>query len=137
MSADIAIAAPLLLLILAAITQFALWSFATQLAQAAAATGLTATRVQSGTAVAGERRAREVVAEHGHGPLRDVAVSAARTNEQARVDITGHATTVIPFLRLPVHATAVGPVERFVPDVHEFTNSEAVSGENRSGGGPR
>jgi hypothetical protein len=116
MNADIAIAAPLLMLILAAITQFALWSFATQLAQAAAAAGLAATRVHTGTAAAGETRAREVLAELGHGPLRDVGVDVARTDAQAEVDITGHATTVIPFLRLPVHAAASGPIERFVPE---------------------
>jgi hypothetical protein len=135
MSADVAIAAPLLMLILVAITQFALWSYATQLAQTAAASGLAAARVHTATAAAGETRARQVLTELGPGPLRDINVNVTRTDEQARVDISGHATSVLPFLQLPVRATAAGPVERFVPNVYEFTNSEVVSGGNRSAGG--
>jgi hypothetical protein len=32
------------------------------------------------------------------------------------VQVTGVAATVVPFLRLPVHAEAAGPVERFISD---------------------
>lgn len=116
MTADVAIAAPLLMLILIAITQFALWSYATQIAQAAAASGLAATRVHTGTEATGENRALEVVTELGPGPLRDVDVVVIRTDEQTRIDVTGHATTLIPFLRMSVRGNAVGAVERFVPD---------------------
>jgi hypothetical protein len=119
MSADVAIAAPLLMLILVAITQFALWSFATQLAQTAAASGLAAARVHNGTVAAGETRAHQVLAELDHGPLRAIKVEVVRADDQARVDVTGHASSVLPFLRLPVHGHAIGPIERFVPVEHE------------------
>src|SRR4051794_21902947 len=46
---ELVIATPLLLLMLLAIVQFALWSHATHIAQAAASQGLAAARVQNGT----------------------------------------------------------------------------------------
>jgi hypothetical protein len=116
MSAEIALATPLLLLILLGIVQFALWSHGTHIAQAAATEGLAAARVHSGTVADGETRARAVVDELGDGPIRDIAVHASRTVEQARVEVTGVAATVVPFLQLPIHAEAAGAVERFVPD---------------------
>jgi hypothetical protein len=115
-SADIALATPLLMLILLTIVQFALWSHATHMAQTAAAEGLAATRIHTGTTADGEARALTTIAQLGDGPIRDVAVHASRGQEQARVEVTGVAATVIPF-RLPVHAEAAGPVERFVPDL--------------------
>jgi Flp pilus assembly protein TadG len=115
-SADIALAAPLLLLILLTIVQFALWSHATHVAQAAAAEGLSAARVDVGSSADGEARARDTIAQLGDGPLREVAVHVSRSAAQARVEVIGIAATVIPFLRLPVHAEAAGPVERFTPD---------------------
>ena len=36
-----------------------------------------------------------------------------RDTNRAAVTITGTATSVLPFLRLPVHAEAAGPVEVF------------------------
>jgi TadE-like protein len=116
MSAEVALAAPLLLLILLCIVQFALWSHGTHIAQAAAAEGLAAVRVHTGTPADGEDRARAIVDDLGAGPIRDVAVHASRTVERARVEVTGVAATVVPFLRLTIHAEAAGAVERFVPN---------------------
>lgn len=116
MSAELAIATPLLLLILLAIVQFALWSHATHIAQAAAAQGLAAARVQSGTAETGARTARQTLRQLGDGSLTDAAVDATRSAGWATVDVDGAATSVIPFLRLRVHAEAAGAVERFVPE---------------------
>lgn len=113
MTAEIAVAAPILMFILMAICQFALWSFATHVAQAAASSGLAVTRVHSGTEGAGETKAFQVIDDTGPGPLRNARVQATRSTTQARVVITGEASTLVPFLRLPVHAEAVGPVERF------------------------
>ena len=119
---------------LLAIVQFALWSHATHIAQAAASQGLAAARAQHGTAAAGSARAQQMLDQLARGPLTGAKVRASRTAASASVRISGTATSVIPFLSLPVHAGAAGPVERFVPNVYEFTNSEAVSGGNRSGG---
>ncbi len=117
MSAELVIAAPLLLLLLLAIVQFALWSHATHIAQAAASQGLAAARTQNGTAEAGMASAQQLLDQLADGPLADSAISADRTATSASVQITGTTTVVVPFLRLPVHAEAAGPVERFAPDL--------------------
>lgn len=116
MTAEVAIAAPLLMFILLAIAQFALWSFATQVAQSAAAQGLSVARVHTGTAQAGESQALTVIADAGSGPIREVTVTADRTEQHASIEVRGFAAPVIPFLRLSVHAEAAGAVERFVPE---------------------
>ncbi|WP_223199356.1 TadE/TadG family type IV pilus assembly protein [Solihabitans fulvus] len=112
-SAELVIATPLLLLMLLAIVQFALWSHATHVAQAAASQGLAAARAQSGTAAAGAASAQRMLDQLARGPLTGASVSAERTATSASIRISGTAASVIPFLRLPVHAEAVGPVERF------------------------
>ena len=136
-SAELVIVMPLVLLILLAIVQFALWSHASHVAQAAAAQGLAAVRAQNGTETAGEASAQGLLDELAKGPLRESRVICERTATSASVRITGTATQIVPFLRLPVHAEAAGPVERFVPISYGFTNSEAVSDGNPSGRGAR
>ncbi|MCC8245031.1 TadE/TadG family type IV pilus assembly protein [Saccharothrix luteola] len=116
-SAELVIATPLLLLMLLAIVQFALWSHATHIAQAAASQGLAAARAQNGTSMAGTTSAQQILDQLAAGPLRDAAVSTDRGAASASVRISGTATSVVPFLSLPVHAEAVGPVERFVPEL--------------------
>ena len=117
MTAELAIAAPILFLILLTIMQFALWSHATHIAQTAAAQGLSAVRVHTGTAADGESRARQVLTDLGSGPLTQPEVRAQRGAEYAAVTVTGIATPVVPFLRLHVHGEASGAVERFIPDL--------------------
>jgi hypothetical protein len=134
-SAELVIATPLLLLMLLVIVQFALWSHATHIAQAAASQGLAAARAQAGTAAAGSASAQQMLDQLARGPLTGTSISADRTATSASIRISGTATSVIPFLSLPVHAEAVGPVERFVPNVYGFTNSEAGSVGNPSVGG--
>ncbi|GAA3863451.1 pilus assembly protein [Saccharothrix violaceirubra] len=116
-SAELVIATPLLLLMLLAIVQFALWSHATHIAQAAASQGLAVARSQNGTAAAGMSSARQLLDQLASGPLTDSTVASDRNAASASVRVSGTATSVVPFLSLPVHAEAVGPVERFVPDL--------------------
>ncbi|GAA2686026.1 MULTISPECIES: TadE/TadG family type IV pilus assembly protein [Actinosynnema] len=116
-SAELVVVTPLLLLALLAIVQFALWSHATHIAQAAAAHGLAATRAVHGTASAGTAAARQLLDQLARGPLADPSVAAKREAVTASVRITGTASRVVPFLTLPVHAEASGPVERFVLDL--------------------
>jgi hypothetical protein len=116
-SAELVIATPLLLLMLLVIVQFALWSHATHIAQAAASQGLAAARAQAGTAAAGSASAQQMLDQLARGPLTGTSISADRTVTSASIRISGTATSVIPFLSLPVHAEAVGPVERFVPNL--------------------
>jgi len=114
-SAELVIATPLLMLLLLAIVQFALWSHATHIAQAAASEALSAARVSGGSATAGNTEGQRILAQLGSGPLQGGAVNAQRGNTQASVTITGTATSVIPFMTLTVHAEAVGPIEKFTP----------------------
>ncbi|XVS62061.1 TadE/TadG family type IV pilus assembly protein [Actinosynnema sp. CA-299493] len=111
------IATPLLLLMLLAIVQFALWSHATHIAQAAASQGLAAARSQNGTSAAGTASAQQILDQLAGGPLTGTAVTTDRGVTAASVRISGTANSVVPFLSLPVHAEATGPVERFVPDL--------------------
>lgn len=121
-SAELVIVMPLVLLVLLAIVQFALWSHATHIAQAAAAQGLAATRTQNGTETAGADSAQGLLDELAKGPLRESSAVCERTATSASVRITGTAAQIVPFLRLPVHAEAAGPVERFVTNVYGFRN---------------
>lgn len=119
-SAELAVATPLLMLMLLAIVQFALWSHATHIAQAAASQGLALLRAETGTPTGGCAHAREVLdqlAPPGHGPLTVTDLTCTRTATVASVHIRGTATPVIPLLTLPVHADAAGPVDRFTPDL--------------------
>src|SRR5262245_29926332 len=112
---EVALATTALLLILLAIVQFALWSHATHIAQAAASQGLAAARVQDGTAADGDVAAQRMLDQLGGGPLINTDVASSRDATAASVRVTGEATSFVPLLRLPVHAEAIGPVERFVP----------------------
>ncbi|WP_229694148.1 TadE/TadG family type IV pilus assembly protein [Lentzea pudingi] len=121
-SADLVLFTPLLLLVLLTLVQFVLWSHATHIAQAAASQGLAVTRAQNGTAAAGIASAQQLLDQLARGPLTGASVNAERSTESASVRITGTARAVVPFLQLPVHAEAVGPVERFVPEVNGFAS---------------
>lgn len=111
---ELVIATPLLLLALLTIIQFALWSHATHVAQAAASQALAAARVQDGSNSAGHAAGRRLLDELAAGPLRDPQIDLTRTATSATVSIHGEATAVLPGVHLPVHAEAAGPVERFV-----------------------
>ena len=104
-----------LLFILLGIVQFVLWSHATHIAQAAASRGLAAERVQDGTAADGRAAAQRMLDDLANGPLINTDVNARREANAASVRVSGEAATLVPLLRLPVHAEAAGPVERFVP----------------------
>lgn len=112
--AQVVIMLPVTFLAFFLVVQFAMWSHATHIAQAAASHGLAAVRAHGGSPADGAASARIVLADLGDGPLRDTNVNCERGLETALVRISGTAKQVVPFLSLPVHAEAVGPVERFV-----------------------
>jgi Flp pilus assembly protein TadG len=88
-SAELVIATPLLLLLLLTIVQFALWSHATHIAQAAAAQGLAAARVQDATAAQGSVAARHVLDQLGRGPLTRIETASALRAASMRVWVSG------------------------------------------------
>lgn len=114
-TAELAVATPLLLLMVMLIVQFALWSHASHVAQAAAAQGLGAARTVVGTGADGAREASELLAQLAGGPLAAPLVETTRGPTSVTVTVSGTVTPVVPFLVLPVRAVAVGPVERFTP----------------------
>lgn len=114
-AAELVVATPLLLLLILAVVQFALWQHASHVADAIAQQGLAAARVQGGSPAAGQAEANLVYGQLGRGLLVDPTITASDTATTAQVVVTGHTTSVVPFLRLPVRAVAAGPRERFVP----------------------
>ena len=108
------VAAPLLLLLILAVIQFAIYEHASQVAQTAAAQALAATRVMGGTTAAGQTEADSLLANLGNGVIVDPQVSVTRGATSAQVTVTGGTEGVIPLVHLPVSATSSGPLERFV-----------------------
>ncbi|GLZ37877.1 hypothetical protein Acsp05_15010 [Actinokineospora sp. NBRC 105648] len=112
---ELVVIMPFLLMIVLSIAQFAVWSHANHIAQAAAAEALSAARVQGGTAHAGQTEADQVLDHLGRGPLHDIQVEVRRGANGVSVAVTGTASPVVPFLHLSVRAEAAGPVEVFRP----------------------
>jgi Flp pilus assembly protein TadG len=111
------VAVPLLMLLILLVVQFAVWAHATHVAQAAAEEALAATRVQGGTAAAGQQRAQQVLSQVGSAVLVGPQISVTRTAGTATVQLHASAEQVVPLpgLKLPMSITVTGPVERFVP----------------------
>ncbi|WP_031520613.1 TadE/TadG family type IV pilus assembly protein [Streptomyces sp. NRRL F-5123] len=114
-TAEMLFVLPVLFTLVLLLAQVTVWWHATHIAQATAADALAATRVQGGTTAAGQTEADRVLDQLGRGPLESVHVSVTRGADRAQVRITGTASSVVPFVHLPVRATAAGPVERFRP----------------------
>lgn len=112
---ELVIATPLLLLLILLVVQFAIWQNSIHVAQAAASQGLASARVQGGTAGSGQNEVSLVLDQLGHSVLVHPSVQVVRGANVTTVTVTGQAEAVVPFLHLPVHATASGPVERFRP----------------------
>jgi Flp pilus assembly protein TadG len=116
-TAEFVIAVPLLMLMLLFVPQAAIWYYATHIAQAAANRALDAAAAYGASAAQGQTAGQQTLAVLGSGVLHDAHVTVTRTATDVRVDITGTAETIVPGIHWTVHATAAGPVERFVPDL--------------------
>ncbi|GAA1895041.1 TadE/TadG family type IV pilus assembly protein [Streptantibioticus ferralitis] len=114
-TAELVIIMPLVLTLVLLLAQAALWFHASHIAQATAANALSATRVQGGTTAAGQQEAQRTLDQLGHGPLHTTHIDITRNTHRAEVRISGTASSVVPFLHLPVHAQAAGPTEKFKP----------------------
>ncbi|MEU6379276.1 TadE family protein [Streptomyces sp. NPDC046909] len=112
---EMVIIMPVLLTMVLLLAQATVWWHAVHIAQATSAHALAVTRVQDGTTAAGQDEAQRVLDQLGRGPLRASHVTVTRTADHAEVRVTGTATSVIPFLHLPVRSHASGPVEKFRP----------------------
>ncbi|MFJ9179417.1 TadE/TadG family type IV pilus assembly protein [Streptomyces sp. NPDC102360] len=110
-SVEMTLILPLVFTLILLLAQAALYMHAIHIAQAAAAHALAVSRVENGTVGAGGAEGDRVLDELGRGPLQDIRLSLSRGDGRAEARVTGTATAVLPFLRLPVRADAVGPVE--------------------------
>ena len=107
------IAMPVLLLMILAVVQFALWQHACHVAQAAAQEGLAAGRVVGGSEQSATAETRTVLAQVGSGTLNAPRVTATRGAVTTTVVVAGQAESLVPFLSLPVRSVASGATERF------------------------
>ncbi len=110
------IAFPVMFFAIMVTVEFGLWAHASHVATAAAQEGARAARAEDGTAAAGSDRARAFVADTGAQVLLSPQVKASRDTDVVSVEVSGQASSVLPGISLPVHATAAGVVERFRPN---------------------
>ena len=110
---EVVLVTPVLLFLIAVVIQFGLWYHASHVAQAAAAEGVRAARADGASALAGEARARDFLDQLGPTIVVGSNVVASRDARIARVEVKGHAVSLIPGLHLPVDAVAQSPLEEF------------------------
>lgn len=112
---EITVCFPVLLLVIFAVIQGALYYHARDVALAAATDGLTAAQARGGSAAAGRTAAYSFVTRAGgDSVLRGYAVSTSRSGVNATVTVTGRVPSLFPGLpNWSVSQTADGPVERF------------------------
>ncbi|MBB2943256.1 Flp pilus assembly protein TadG [Actinoplanes lutulentus] len=113
-TAELVIAMPLLLLIIMMVIQAGVWMHATHVAQAAASRAATTAAAYESSAGVGRRTGRDTLSAIGSGVLKNPSVSVTRTATEVRVEIRGHAGTVVPGMAWDVRAVVVRPVERWV-----------------------
>jgi hypothetical protein len=104
---------PVLMLLMTALIQCALWAHAEQVVHAAASEGDRVARDYDGGSVAGETRAYSIL----EGPGSDVQSGNVVVNvdpgDMARVTVTGAALSILPGMKVPVSSMAIGPIQEF------------------------
>jgi len=111
-SVELVLATPLLMVLLMAAVQFAIWQHAAHMARAAANEGLQTARAYGSSAAAGKADTTTILASLSGNVLHHPQVTASRNTTTASVTVTGRASSVIPGLSLPVTITVTAPVER-------------------------
>ncbi len=110
---ELVLLAPLLMICVLVVVQFALWQHARQVLLGAAQEGARAARAQGGTAENGRARALDYIEQIGPDLVSSPAVIVDRGIDVVSVRIRGQAVNIVPGLPLRVTATSAGPVERF------------------------
>jgi len=96
--------------------QATVWGLAELACRYAANHALQVTRVQGGTAAAGESDAATVLDAVNANLVTNSNIRADRGATTATVTVKAHALQVLPFLTLPVGATVSAPVETLNPE---------------------
>ena len=110
---------PLVLLIIMLVVQAGLWMHATHVAQAAANKALVTAAAHDSSAAQGRTAGQQSITALGQKVLLGPNVAVDRTATTVTVSIGATAPAVVPGLHWRVRASAVGPVERFVPDTED------------------
>ena len=106
---------PALLVTIMLIFQFALFLHAQAVAEAAAQDAAAAARRADGTVAAGRDAAHATLGSLSPRLLSDRVVDVDRSATTATVSVSGRVASLVPGVKLAVHETASGPVERYVP----------------------
>ncbi|RFU41557.1 pilus assembly protein [Actinomadura logoneensis] len=117
---EFAILAPILILTLLAVFQFAFYYYAREITLAAAQSGARAARTTTAGDWQGlaDQTARESASKVGRGMLDgDVQVRSGQDGDHRWVEVSGKVVKVVPFLDFHVSQRSGGPIECFRPDV--------------------
>jgi Flp pilus assembly protein TadG len=116
-SLELAILGPAVIAMTFISVQFALWYHAKNVAQAAAEAGARASREYQATDSDGVQQARQVFGQLGGPKVTDggVSVTPSRTATTVTIKLDGRSIALLPGLNIPIHVTAGGPIEQFVP----------------------
>ena len=123
-SLEVVLVVPVLILLIASVIQFALWSHAAHVALAAAQEGAEQARLDGSTAEAGRARAEDFLAQAAPRLIASPEVTATRDAQVATVVVRGRVASLVPGLDLPVRGRATGAVERFRADSEGIGSSE-------------
>ena len=114
-SLELAVLAPLVLLIIFVSIQAGLWFHGRSVALAAAKRGVETGRAFNAAPADGTSAAADFLARFG-GSVHDPQVSTAgSTANQVEITVHGSVATLVPGLTLSVDQHAIGPKERWVP----------------------
>ena len=114
-SLEMAILFPLTIFIVFGIIQFGVWDHDYDVARAAAQEAVRSASAYHGSQTDGSRAAALVLEQNAKGLILHTTVSCKRGPTVATASVTGQALEVVPFISLPVKATATAPVEAFLP----------------------
>lgn len=114
-TAELVIAAPLLILLLMFIVQFGVIWCAQQAAQSAASAAVNAARAQGANPGLGQARGEATLKQVTGGSLPDASVSVSYSGTAATAVVTGHPQSLIPGWHPQVTAQVSAPLETFTP----------------------
>jgi Flp pilus assembly protein TadG len=110
---ELVVVFPVVLLLLFASVQAAIWYHGRTLAMLAAQDGLRAAQALDGTSEQGRAQAEAALAGNGaDGFLTGTVVTASRTPAGATVTVTARSLALLPGTGIPLTQTASGPIER-------------------------
>lgn len=108
---------PVMVIMVLAIVQAALWWYGRQVASTAADEAARTARAYASTAADGQARGRDYIStvDPDSSTLRTRHVYVTRTATTVTVRVTGQVVSIVPFLSPDVDVTVIAPVERYVP----------------------